>query len=54
MVQNNQKIVFYTVLGHSGTTKWTLKGNQEEEDEAWAVRVSVYTMQGNLFFSTAG
>jgi hypothetical protein len=28
MVQNNQKIGFYAVLGHLGTSKWTHKGTQ--------------------------
>jgi hypothetical protein len=28
MVQNNQKIVFYAILGHLGTPKWTQKGTQ--------------------------
>jgi hypothetical protein len=28
MIQNNEKIVFYALLGHLGTPKWTQKGTQ--------------------------
>jgi hypothetical protein len=37
MVQNNQKLVFYAVLGHLGTPKWTQKGTQRlaSEQDVW-------------------
>jgi hypothetical protein len=28
MVQNNQKIVFYAILGHLGTPEWTQNSKQ--------------------------